>query len=93
MEDVKNEQRDQRKMLVSVRTSALSSGERRHPVFEQDVTMPLRKVEEFNTFEENLSNPEIRNNLVTIRILRKMMLIVSNLPTLLDSCNSCVWRL
>lgn len=68
MDDVKSEQKDQRKLLGNVRSNDVA-GERRHPVFEQDVTMPLTTVEDFNTFETKLANPEIRNHLVTALIL------------------------
>jgi hypothetical protein len=74
--DVKLEQREQRKILASLKDRERScissdsneagpSGEKRHPVFYNDLTMPLSKVEEFKRFEKQLDLPDIRNNLVS----------------------------
>lgn len=76
VEDVKLEQREQKKILASLKArerlsisssdsnEAGPSGEKRHPVFKKDLTMPLRKVEDYILFEKQLEQPEIRNNLV-----------------------------
>ncbi len=70
--DVKLEQRDQRKILASLKDrerSCISSdsneagpcGEKRHPVFNNDLTMPLRKVEDFKRFEKQLELGQLLN--------------------------------
>ena len=70
VEDVKLGQRDQRKLLISGRQNKVAISDQRHPVFEQDLSMPLTTVEDFHSFEEKLgSEPEIRLNLVTCIIV------------------------
>lgn len=74
--DIKHEQRYQRENLASLRDRERScissdsheagpSGEKRHLVFNNDLTMPIRKVDDFKQFEKQLDLPEIRYNLVS----------------------------
>jgi hypothetical protein len=102
--DVKLEQREQRKILASLKDRERScissdsneagpSGEKRHPVFYNDLTMPLRKVEDFKRFEKQLDLPDIRNNLVSYYMFCNLVFTWCNefFFTFSDSCNQSVW--
>jgi hypothetical protein len=77
---VKLEHRDQRKIIAikDCERSCISSSndsndagpscKKRHPVFNKDLTAPLRRMQDSKLFEQQLDMPEIRNNLVSCRV-------------------------
>ena len=77
IEEIRNEQRDQRILIQSLREevaalsglpdqsrrSSLEEEEEIHPVFEE-TCLPLKTLDEFHSHEKRLENPEIKKKLV-----------------------------
>ncbi len=64
--EVKADVKDLRRLLLS-RKSAASSGPTEvnpHPVFNKHVALPLRSIEDFKYFEEELLKEDVKLNLV-----------------------------
>ncbi|KAI9554864.1 hypothetical protein GHT06_020141 [Daphnia sinensis] len=73
--DIKSENRDLRILLQRRQPIAginnNNVGESRHPGFEKHVSLPLKTIDEFKHFEEELLKVEVSSNLDTIRRLWK----------------------
>ena len=67
--DVKAEQRELRVLLGRRKYSAEIDGggvaENRHPVFEKYIALPLKSIDDFKYFEEELLKPDVKANLVS----------------------------
>lgn len=65
--DIKSENRDLRRLLQSRQPVAginNNVGESRHSVFEKHVSLPLKTIDDFKHFEEELLKVEVRSTLV-----------------------------
>jgi len=79
--DIKAENRELRRLLQSQKPIANNNNnveESRHPVFRKHVSLPLKTIDDFKHFEEELLKDEVRNNVVKFYINKDFQQCIFN---------------